>query len=143
VVLVRDGFNTRETWPFECLSCLHVWEEEYVVQHLMDDYGNELTIWKRGGVIVQPPGPDACCPGCGAYHVTSFPAGYLSRHPELVPAPAQEPVAEAPVVPAEARRAPAARAPLPGRLLVAIGAPVAVFVGYELYENMTHVVRPH
>jgi hypothetical protein len=35
------------------------------------------------------------------------------------------------------------RAPLPGRLLLAVGLPVALFVGYELYENMTRVVHPH
>lgn len=144
---MRDGFNTQETWPFECMRCLHVWEEEYVVRHLMDDYGNEVTIWLRAGVTVQPPWSGMSCPGCGAYHVTSFPTGYLSRHPELVPVP--EPEVEAPAVSAgsagsaAARRVPTARAPLPGRLLLAVGLPVALFVGYELYENMTHVVHPH
>jgi len=126
------------------MRCLHVWEEEYVVRHLMDDYGNEVTIWLRAGVTVQPPWSGMSCPGCGAYHVTSFPTGYLSRHPELVPVP--EPVVEAPAMAAAsvaARRVPIARAPLPGRLLLAVGLPVALFVGYELYENMTRVVHPH
>jgi hypothetical protein len=126
------------------MRCLHVWEEEYVVRHLMDDYGNEVTIWLRAGVTVQPPWSGMSCPGCGAYHVTSFPTGYLSRHPELVPVP--EPVVEAPAMAAAsvaARRVPMARAPLPGRLLLAVGVPVALFVGYELYENMTRVVHPH
>ncbi|MEU4227979.1 hypothetical protein AB0F17_27130 [Nonomuraea sp. NPDC026600] len=127
------------------MRCLHVWEEEYVVRHLTDDYGNQVKIWLRGGVTVQPPGSDMCCPGCGAYHVTSFPTGYLSRHPELVPmpAPAPEPVTELPAVPDVMVRAPMVRAPLPGRLLLAVGLPVALFVGYELYENMTRAVHPH
>lgn len=142
---MREGFNTQETWPFECMRCLHVWEEDYVVRHLTDDYGNEVKIWLRSGVTVQPPGSDMCCPGCGAYHVTSFPTGYLSRHPELVPMPAPEPepVTELPVPPDVVVRAPMVRAALPGRLLLAVGLPVALFVGYELYENMTRVVHPH
>ncbi|WP_219460275.1 hypothetical protein [Nonomuraea rhizosphaerae] len=140
---MHDGYDTRETWPFECLSCLHVWQEEYVVRHVTDDYGNEITLWQRSGVTVQPPSSDTCCPGCGAYHVTSFPTGYLSRHPELVPAPVPEPVAEARVVPVVARRDPTARAPLPARLLLAVGVPVALFVAYELYENAIRVAHSH
>jgi hypothetical protein len=139
---VRDGFDTRETWPFECMRCLHVWEEDYEVRHLTDNYGNEVAIWLRAGVTVQPPGSDMCCPGCGAYHVTSFPTGYLSRHPELIPVSAPEPVAELPV-PDVAPQVPVTRAPLPGRLLLAVGLPVALFVGYELYENLTRTVHPH
>ncbi|MEU0571409.1 hypothetical protein ABZ297_39265 [Nonomuraea sp. NPDC005983] len=143
---MRDGFETRKTWPFECLRCLHVWEEEYVVRHLMDDYGNEVEIWLQSGVPVQPPWSGASCPGCGAYHVTSFPSGYLSRHPELMAAPEPEPVARprpAPAPPAVERRAPAPRTPLPMRVLVAIGVPIVVFVAYELYEGLKTVAHPH
>ncbi|WP_327091197.1 hypothetical protein OIE66_11335 [Nonomuraea sp. NBC_01738] len=140
VVLVHDGFNAQETWPFECLRCWHVWEVHYVVRTVTDDHGNEVRVWLRSGVPVQPPTSGVCCPGCGAYHATSFPRGYLSRHPELLPAPRPRPVA---AVAAPVRRAVPSRAPWPGRLLVAMGAPVLAFVGYELYENLVAVTGPH
>lgn len=144
---MRDGFEAREIWPFECLNCLHVWEEEYVVRHMSDDHGNEVETWLRSGVTVQPPWSDACCPGCGAFHVTSFPRGYLAHHPELGAEPefradlvsdvgaAHDPRLEQPRVPTQG-------APTASRLLVALGVPLALFVGYELYENIM-VVRHH
>jgi hypothetical protein len=142
VVLVPDGFDTRETWPFECLRCLYVWEEDFVVRHLTDNYGNEVEIWLSSGVTVQPPRSGTCCPHCGAYRVTSFPSGYLARHPELVPSPEPEP---APMfVPGiQPNRTPLERSHLPGRLLVALGVPLAAFVGYELYANLVSVAGPH
>jgi hypothetical protein len=139
---VPDAFDTREMWPYECLSCLHVWEQEFVVRHLSDAYGNGVDIWLSSGVRVPPPWSGACCPGCGAYDVTWFPSGYLTRHPELVAGPEPEP---APVhLPAPApRRAPAAkRAPMAGRLLVALGVPLGLFVGYELYASLMAAIRP-
>ncbi|MEV0233115.1 hypothetical protein [Nonomuraea sp. NPDC050786] len=140
---MADGFETREAWPFECLRCLYVWEEDFVVRHLTDVHGNDVDIWLSSGVAVPPPWSGTCCPHCGAYHVTSFPAGYLARHPELVPDPAPEP---APVfAPAAARpgRVSAPRTNLPGRLLVALGVPLAMFVGYELYANTLAVAHHH
>lgn len=93
--------STRQMWPFECLNCWHVWEEEYVVRRFDDGHGNEVEVWYQGAAPVQPPWSGCCCPKCGRYRVTSFPPGYLSHHPELrPPAPAIEqderPVAEVP-----------------------------------------------
>jgi hypothetical protein len=150
VVLVRDGFETREIWPFECLRCLRVWEEQYVVRHLADDHGNEVEIWLSSGVAVQPPWSGTSCPGCGAYHVTSFPNGYLAHHPELAPEPEFPPEFRADLVSdlgaasasvLDEPEAPVTRTHLSSRLLVALGVPVALFVGYELYENL--VALPH
>ncbi|MFI9590271.1 hypothetical protein [Nonomuraea sp. NPDC052265] len=145
---MRDGFETRETWPFECLRCLRVWEEEFVVRHFADDHGNEVEIWLSSGVAVQPPWSGTCCPGCGAYHVTSFPSGYLARHPELRPDPELLPellpelgTASGPLL--EEPKTPLPGAPLAGRLLVAIGVPVALFVGYELYRSLVAVTPVH
>ncbi|MEV0592372.1 hypothetical protein [Nonomuraea cavernae] len=140
VVLVRDGFSTRRMWLFECLRCWYVWEAAYLVRHVTDDHGNDVEIWLQGGVPVQPPWSGTCCPGCGVYHVTSFPVGYLARHPELAPAPEPEPLVAATPV---ARWVPPVRAPLPGRLLVAMGLPVLAFIGYELYENLFVRTHPH
>jgi hypothetical protein len=142
VVLVPDGFETGVSWPFECLRCLRVWEEDFVVRHLTDAHGNETQIWLSSGVAVQPPWSGTCCPGCGAYHVTSFPTGYLARHPELVPAPEREPEPCLEPLPEPDRR-PAERALLPGRLLVVIGVPVALFVGYEMYASLTATMPHH
>ncbi|MER7501590.1 hypothetical protein AB0L05_21555 [Nonomuraea pusilla] len=141
---MRDGYETREFWPFECLRCLHVWEEMYVVRRLADDHGNEVEVWLSSGVPVQPPWVGASCPGCGDYRVTSFPTGYLARHPELMAAPEPEPVAATAAPAARPVRAPVVtRTPLPGRLLVAVGAPVALFVGYELYRNLVVAAPVH
>ncbi|MFC5829253.1 hypothetical protein [Nonomuraea insulae] len=78
--------------------------------------------------------------------MTWFPSGYLTRHPELLPGPEPEiePAPEPVLVPAPApSRAPAReRAHLPGRLLVALGVPLALFVGYELYASLVAVTRP-
>ncbi|MFC5832672.1 hypothetical protein [Nonomuraea insulae] len=115
---------------------MYVWEEDYVVRHLTDDHGNEVEIWLTSGVTVQPPWSGLCCPACGAFHLTSFPAGYLARHPELTAAPEPKPLARVPAMPIKDIALSDVRAPLPRRLLIAVGAPVVLFVGYELYQNL-------
>lgn len=72
----------RRNLPFECRGCWHVWEEDYLVRHVDDGHGNESHIWTRGGVQVPPPSTEAFCPKCGSHQVTTFPDGYLGRHPE-------------------------------------------------------------
>ncbi|MFB9527096.1 hypothetical protein [Nonomuraea roseola] len=85
---MREGYDARETWPFECQCCWHVWEEEYLVRRLTDDHGNEVEVWLRSGVSVQPPNSDRSCPKCGAVQITTFPSGYLAKRAEpVVPAP--------------------------------------------------------
>ncbi|MEV0387312.1 hypothetical protein [Nonomuraea sp. NPDC050643] len=138
-----DGFDTRETWPYECLRCLYVWEEDFVVRHLSDARGNKVDIWLSSGIPVQPPWSGACCPGCGAYRVTWFPSGYLTRHPELVAAPDPEPEPVFAPMPVPGRAPAVARTHLPGRLLVGLGVPLALFVAYELYANVVAVAHPH
>ncbi|WP_049562898.1 hypothetical protein [Nonomuraea sp. SBT364] len=130
VVLVRDGFDTHQLWPYECLCCWHVWEVRYTVRRLDDGHGNTVEVWLRNGVTVQPPWAGTCCPGCGAVQVTSFPPGYLSRHPELVSAAEPDP-APAPVEPLPPVTS--ARAPRPRRLLLGLGVPVLLLAGFELY----------
>ncbi|TYB68902.1 hypothetical protein FXF51_10450 [Nonomuraea sp. PA05] len=135
-----DEFDTCETWPFECLRCLHVWEEEFVVRHLCDAYGNGGDIWLSSGVPVQPPWSDACCPACGAYRVTCFPPGCpAARRPE----PEPEPEAVLMPWPDRASAPVPERTHLPGKLLVALGVPMALFVGYELYAGAMAAVHPH
>jgi hypothetical protein len=76
----------RRTLPFECRSCWHVWEEEYLVRSIDDEHGNAGEVWLRNGLIVPPPSVSGViCPHCGCQQATMFPAGYLARHPELIP----------------------------------------------------------
>ncbi|SEK94694.1 hypothetical protein [Nonomuraea pusilla] len=78
----------RRTLPYECRRCWHVWQEDYVVRHFADAHGNEVDIWLRGGVQVPPPASGVMiCPKCGCQQATTFPDGYLARHPELIPPP--------------------------------------------------------
>ncbi|WP_143590897.1 hypothetical protein [Thermoactinospora rubra] len=72
----------RRTVPFECQRCWHVWQEDYVVQHTADRHGNDIEVWLRDGVRVPPPSAEATCVKCGSAKVTTFPDGYLTRHPE-------------------------------------------------------------
>ncbi|TMR14895.1 hypothetical protein ETD86_28010 [Nonomuraea turkmeniaca] len=113
-----------------------------MVRTLADTHGNETQVWLSSGVWVQPPWSGTCCPGCGACHVTSFPSGYLARHRELMPVPEPEPEPYLPPA-AEPDSVSVERTRLPGRLLVAIGVPVALFVGYELYANVVAAANPH
>lgn len=83
-----------KVWPFECRNCWHVWEEEYIVRRVTDRHGNEVDVWMRSGVSVQPPSSGTTCPHCGSDVVTTFPAGYLATHPELIP-PATPPEPDA------------------------------------------------
>ncbi|MCP2354473.1 hypothetical protein HD597_001493 [Nonomuraea thailandensis] len=134
------GSETCETWPFECLRCLHAWTEEFV--HLCDAYGNGGDIWLSSGVPVPPPWSGACCPACGAYRVTWYPSGRPARHREPGPEPEPEP-ALAPAEPPDRASAPfPERTPLPGRLLIALGVPLALFVGYELYAGAVAAAHP-
>ena len=70
--------------PFECRGCWHVWEEHYTVRTIEDHHGNAGVIWLRGGLPVTPPAAGTVCPHCGCQQVTTFPDGYLARHPELI-----------------------------------------------------------
>jgi hypothetical protein len=80
--------------PFECRNCWHVWEEHYLVRRFEDRHGNEHEVWLLAGLRVPPPSPGAVCPRCGCQQATTFPEGYLSRHPELIP-PAEPVVPDA------------------------------------------------
>ncbi|MFC7387205.1 hypothetical protein [Sphaerisporangium rhizosphaerae] len=159
-----EGFSTREIWPFECLRCLSVWEEEYVVRHLSDSHGNDADVWFRAELLVQPPWSGARCPSCGDTGVKTFPRGYLARHPELrtappvvptlppVPPPVSPAVAAARTRPARAGRArlPAALArwPVAARARVSaayavIGLSVALFASLGVFEVLRAAHRVH
>ncbi|MFI9558197.1 hypothetical protein [Nonomuraea endophytica] len=93
----------RRSVPFECRGCWHVWEEDYLVRSVDDRHGNEREVWVRSGVLVPPPSSAAVCPHCGGQQTTTFPEGYLARHPEArlaaQPPPADETALLSPVRP--------------------------------------------
>ncbi|MEV0583341.1 hypothetical protein [Nonomuraea sp. NPDC050310] len=74
----------RRTIPFECRRCWHVWEEDYLVRVVPDRHGNDNLTWLRDGWPVPPPATGVVCLKCGCAQVTTFPDGYLARHPEVV-----------------------------------------------------------
>ncbi|GLW08636.1 hypothetical protein Misp01_37660 [Microtetraspora sp. NBRC 13810] len=84
---MREGFSTQEKWPFGCQHCWFVWEDDYEVHRRSDGHGNDVTMWYRSGVPVQPPWSGVLCPRCGDIGVKSFPSGYLRRHAELLSLP--------------------------------------------------------
>ncbi|MBG0830992.1 hypothetical protein HS041_24850 [Planomonospora sp. ID67723] len=91
VVLVHEEFSVRETWPLECLSCRHIWQEDYTVRHLTDEHGHDVVVWLREGVPVQPPWAGSNCPGCGVDQVSAFPRGEYARSGTLAAVSAVEP----------------------------------------------------
>ncbi|MFE3449462.1 hypothetical protein ACFXJ8_11055 [Nonomuraea sp. NPDC059194] len=84
---MHEGYDARETWPFECQCCWHTWQEEYLVKHTTDSHGNDVEVWLRSGVAVQPATSDRSCPKCGAVQITTFPPGYATHQEPPVPAP--------------------------------------------------------
>lgn len=141
VTVVLDGFSTYEKWPFECLHCWQVWEEEYVVRHLSDGHGNDVVVWLRAGIPVQPPWSGVTCPACGSDTIKTFPNGYLARHAEigLTPTPAAstpspaEPASEHFIgVPPTPRRPPL-------MLYTLLGVSLLLFASFELFALLEHV----
>lgn len=134
---MHEQSGSRRLWPLECLRCWHVWEEVYTVR-----LGDRGETWLRDGVVVQPPWSGACCPACGVFAVTTFPDGYLTRHPELIsaadPEPAHPAAPGAVPPPVTARRAPRHH-----RLLVALGVPALVAAAYEAYRVVEWAATAH
>ncbi|WP_204058807.1 hypothetical protein [Microbispora corallina] len=125
VMGVHGENSTYETWPFECLHCLRVWEEEYLVQRVPDGHGADVAVWTRGGVQVQPPWSGMICPECGCGTVTTFPIGYLAHHKEI-PLTRPGPGADAP-----ARRP---RAPLAPHTVTTLA--IVLLAGLGLYQRV-------
>ncbi|WP_147425292.1 hypothetical protein [Bailinhaonella thermotolerans] len=133
---MREEYAEREVWPFECLDCRQVWELEYLVRHVTDGHGNDVAVWSRNGVPVQPPWCEPRCPACDGVSITTFPAGYLDFHPQLrMTAPGLETAEAPPVSVLPGRTGPGAGSG--GRLLLLfalVTIAVLVFAGYEFYE---------
>ncbi len=126
VVPVREAISARETWPFECLHCLRVWEEEYVVRRARDEQGIDVVVWTRDDVAVQPPWSGMTCPGCGCGTVTTFPTGYLAHHPEIT--------LGRPALKAPAGETPARGAPFASHALLTLA--LLLLTGAGLYERL-------
>ncbi|MEZ0070671.1 hypothetical protein [Planotetraspora sp. GP83] len=128
MIKVREGFSAYETWPFECLRCLCVWEEEYLVRRMSDGHGNDVVVWTREGTQVQPPWSGMTCPACGCGSVTTFPTGYLSHQAAIARARA---AATAPLFEAAGRRG---HSPAMTYTLLAIS--LLVVTSVEVYEKV-------
>ncbi|GGO09413.1 hypothetical protein GCM10011574_24860 [Microbispora bryophytorum] len=145
VIPVREAIS-REAWPFECLHCLRVWEEEYVVHRARDEQGVDVVVWTRDDVAVQPPWSGMTCPACGCGTVTTFSTGYLAHRPKItlgrppldtpLDAPLDAPL-NAPLdapLDAPAGEAPARGAPFASPALLTLA--LLLLAGAGLYEQL-------
>ncbi|WP_345387083.1 hypothetical protein [Nonomuraea salmonea] len=78
------------SWKKNCGSCLSSVSAAGTCGRRNTSSGTRRTvtatggeIWLRAGLPVSPPSSGAICPRCGCQRATTFPDGYLSRHPEL------------------------------------------------------------
>ncbi|GAA4227200.1 hypothetical protein FHR32_000198 [Streptosporangium album] len=60
-----------EAWDFQCLRCLHVWEDVYEAFHADD---GRPVVWRRRGFVTTAPWVDRSCPNCSAPQVKPLPS---------------------------------------------------------------------
>lgn len=75
---MRESSTSPETWTYECLGCLHEWQEEYEVRRAPDGHGGEAVVYSRRGLRCLSPWAEPCCPSCGGYNVKVMPAGWTA-----------------------------------------------------------------
>jgi hypothetical protein len=73
---MHESMILRETWKYECLGCLHEWQEEFEVRRSLDGHGGETVAYGRMGQPCISPWAELCCPSCGGYNVKTFPVGW-------------------------------------------------------------------
>ncbi|MCW2944483.1 MAG: hypothetical protein JWR24_1200 [Actinoallomurus sp.] len=78
---MHESMVTRETWTYECLSCLHEWQEDYGVARFSDGHGGEVIVYSRMGHRCTSPWAELFCPACGGYDVKILPAGWTQVPP--------------------------------------------------------------
>jgi hypothetical protein len=84
---MRESMISRETWKYECLGCLHEWQEDYEVGRSSDGHGGEVVVYNHLGHRCTSPWAEPVCPSCGAYDVKLLPTGWAV----VTPIPRQRP----------------------------------------------------
>jgi len=69
---------SRETWTYECLGCLLVWQKEYEVGRSEDGHGGEAVVYRYLGQRCISPWAELFCPSCGSYDVKILPTGWTA-----------------------------------------------------------------
>jgi hypothetical protein len=75
---MHESMVSRETWTYECLGCLHEWQEEYEVRRTLDGHGGEAIVYSRMGLRCVSPWAEPCCTSCGGYNVKILPTGWTA-----------------------------------------------------------------
>jgi hypothetical protein len=75
---MHESIVSRETWTYECLGCLHEWQQEYEVRRSLDGHGGETTVYSRMGLLCVSPWAEPFCPSCGGYNVKILPTGWAA-----------------------------------------------------------------
>jgi hypothetical protein len=87
---MHESMISRETWKYECLGCLHEWQEDFEVGRSSDGHGGEVVVYRHFGQRCTSPWAEPVCPSCGGYDVKLLPTGWRvvapirrRRHTEL------------------------------------------------------------
>lgn len=75
---MHESMISRETWKYECLGCLHEWQQEYEVRRSLDGHGGETVVYSRTGLRCVSPWAEPCCPSCDGYNVKILPTGWAA-----------------------------------------------------------------
>src|SRR5690349_20521311 len=78
---MHESMVSHETWTYECLTCLHEWQEEFEVGRCADGHGGDAVTYRRMGHRCVCPWAELFCPSCGGYDVKILPAGWVRVAP--------------------------------------------------------------
>jgi hypothetical protein len=73
---MHESMISRETWKYECLACLHEWQEDYEVGRSSDGHGGAVVVYRHLGHRCTSPWTEPVCPSCGGYDVKPLPTGW-------------------------------------------------------------------
>ena len=76
---MHESMISHETWNYECLGCLHEWQEEFEVGRSEDGHGGETVVYSQLGQRCISPWSELFCPSCGGYDVKILPTGWTAR----------------------------------------------------------------
>jgi Zn finger protein HypA/HybF involved in hydrogenase expression len=78
---MHESMISRETWTYECRSCLHEWQEVFQAGRFSDGHGGEVIIYSRLGHRCTSPWAELFCPSCGGCDVKILPTGWTEGSP--------------------------------------------------------------
>jgi hypothetical protein len=71
---MREPLIALEVWRYECLSCLHEWQESYEVWYVPDGHGGDAVGYRHDGQCSTSPWTELMCPVCHGCAVQTFPS---------------------------------------------------------------------